>query len=424
MRAGGWRWLAGALLLLLLLPSAPARAQEAVAFRASTATPRFPERIEFRLSAAGLGGDITDVRLYYGHVQSAVRTQVRPSFTPGREIDVSFALNLRERYLPPGSHLEFFWSARDSGGARVESPRQRFMLVDPRHTWRERSLGLLTLHWYAGNDAFADDVLATAQRTLDRLQQQVGVAPTEPINIYLYGSTGEFGAALPPNSAEWIGGQAYPALNLIVAGLRPDGGAAREIRRMIPHEISHIVLHQATRNPYNTPPNWLDEGLAVYNQETADPRFPPLVRDAARDGRLIPLRALNSSFGYQPSEAILSYAQSGAIVEFLLQEYGPAKAAALVAVFREGVSYDEAVQRALGLTLEELDAQWRAAVAGGSAVGTGGVAGTLPPTNDGLPFLDGEIGAVLASLAPLVVLVLVGGAVLLLSRRGGRERWL
>jgi hypothetical protein len=406
---------------------APARAAEGVAWSADEVRPQFPERIEYRITISSPAAEITDVRLYYGHIQDPIRTQVRPAFTPGRQVAASFTLNTRERYLPPGSEIEYFWSARDATGARYESPRQRFTYMDGRYQWRAKTQGLVTLHWYSGNDAFAQDVLDTAQRTLDRLKQQVGVELRQPVTLIFYGSNADFAQALPPNSAEWIGGQAYPALNLIVAGVRPDGGAAREVRRMVPHELSHIVLHQATDNPYNTPPNWLDEGLAVYNQETPDARFPRIIRDAARTGRLIPLRALNSSFPLDPDEALLSYAQSASVVEFIITQFGPGKAAALTAIFREGVSYDEAVQGALGMTIEELDAQWRAALGRAGAAGGGASAPSASGPN-GAPAAggpDGGLAALIAGAAlPLLALAVVVVLAWRARRQDRRARWL
>ncbi|MEX2314457.1 MAG: peptidase MA family metallohydrolase, partial [Thermomicrobiales bacterium] len=145
-----------------------------------------------------------------------------------------------------------------------------------------------------------------------------------------------------------------------VAQVQPGAGAGREIRRMIPHEVSHLILHQATENPWNTPPNWLDEGLAVYNQETPDSDLPDILDDAVDDGRLIPVRALGSSFPLDPEQAYLSYAESHSIATFIIEELGEDEMAELIAVFRDEVSYDEAVERALGMSVEELDAAWKA----------------------------------------------------------------
>ncbi|HEX5167286.1 MAG TPA: peptidase MA family metallohydrolase, partial [Thermomicrobiales bacterium] len=139
----------------------------------------------------------------------------------------------------------------------------------------------------------------------------------------------------------------------------PGGGAAREIRRMIPHEVSHLILHQATENPWNSPPNWLDEGLAVYNQETPDADLPGILDDAVDDGELIPVSALGASFPLDPDQAYLSYAESLSIVTYIVEELGESEMAELIAVFRDEVSYDEAVERSLGMSTEELDTAWK-----------------------------------------------------------------
>ena len=76
------------------------------------------------------------------------------------------------------------------------------------------------------------------------------------------------------------------------------------------------------------------------------------------------LKALSGSFGADEEMAVLSYAQSGSVVEFILDDprYGPEKLARTVAAFKEGVTYDEALKAGLGVTVDELDEQWRQAL--------------------------------------------------------------
>ena len=132
--------------------------------------------------------------------------------------------------------------------------------------------------------------------------------------------------------------------------LGPDG---RPIERAVlakeiayPTELGVRAVHREGVASGMTP-----EGLAA------------LLRDAAADGRLASLRALNASFPYDTEEARLAYAQSLSVVDYILDTYGTAGMARLIAVFREGISYDDAVRRALGLSLDELDRRWRADLA-------------------------------------------------------------
>jgi hypothetical protein len=106
-----------------------------------------------------------------------------------------------------------------------------------------------------------------------------------------------------------------------------------------------------------------------------------LVLAAAANGTLEPIPVLNSQFPYDAEGALLGYAQSESIVDFIAATYGDDAIARLIAVFREGVSYDEAVEQALGVTMEELDTQWRASIqeaaeaAGAGTTGDNGTSG-------------------------------------------------
>ena len=73
-------------------------------------------------------------------------------------------------------------------------------------------------------------------------------------------------------------------------GFKPEGGT-REVGRVIPHEVSHQLLYQATKNPFNSPPTWLDEGLAVSNQESGNEDSPALLKDATEKGHLFSIRS-------------------------------------------------------------------------------------------------------------------------------------
>src|SRR5260370_16743783 len=81
-----------------------------------------------------------------------------------------------------------------------------------------------------------------------------------------------------------------------MADIANDANAGDEIKRIIPHELSHLLLYQATRNPYNQPPAWMDEGLAVHNQETQDPAEEEALRQAAQAGNLLPLKPPPATF--------------------------------------------------------------------------------------------------------------------------------
>jgi hypothetical protein len=338
-------------------PSASASATDAL-FHDTSVTASFPNWISFRLDVES-PSPIQAAELFWASEGSLSFSVSAPSITSGTRVVLEHEIDMSINYHPPGVDIIYFWRVTNAAGHVSESARQSFLYMDERHDWKIRTEGPVTIFWYAGNDAFAADILRTANHTIDRMRDRFGVVGERPIRIVIYGNDRDFSRSLPPNSAEWIGGQAYPQLNLIFAVVEPGSGAQREVRRMIPHEVSHLMLNQSTWNPYNSPPNWLDEGLAVFLQETHEPRFEQILDRAVRDGQLIPVRALNSSFPLDPDQALLSYAESWSIVTFIIEQHGDDALARLIAVFRDEVAYDEAVQRSLGISIDELDAQWK-----------------------------------------------------------------
>lgn len=353
------------LLLLLILAASVATTRPASAVDATfvdtSATASFQKSITFNLVAEA-DSPIVEVALFWQPAGDPELQAAFPAVQPGRRVEVSHDVDTSAQYLPPGLDLVYHWRVTEQDGDVTESAPKTLFYMDDGQDWRDLTDGLVTLYWYKGNEGFARQIVDTANRGINRLSERFSVDASEPVRLVIYGDERSFNRALPPNSAEWIGGQAHPEWNLIIAEIDPNNSADSEIRRMVPHEVSHLILHQATANPFNTPPNWLDEGLAVYNQETPDSRFQDVLDQAVADGRLIPVRALNSSFPTDPDQAILSYAESASIVAFIADDLGNDKLAALVAVFRDEVSYAEAVERSLGMTIDELDAQWKASL--------------------------------------------------------------
>jgi hypothetical protein len=130
-------------------------------------------------------------------------------------------------------------------------------------------------------------------------------------------------------------------------------------KRAIAHELTHLVIHQITLNPYNSLPLWLDEGLAVRSEGLLDPRYSSYLSEAIASGSLISVQSLSSPFSAYSDEAVLSYAQSYSLVDFLITSYGQEKMSQLLTTFREGSGYDQALEAVYGFDMDGLDSLWR-----------------------------------------------------------------
>ncbi len=371
----------------------------------SSAEAHFPDDITFTLAATS-DVDIVRLELIYAVGHQETLNGVLADIAPAKRIDLSLPVDLRLRYEPPGVDIVFHWRLVDAAGTMTESDPQVVLWQDNRFTWDVIQTDQVSVYAYNDDPDFNNDILSSAQATIDELQTRFGVERSRPLRIWVYNSSDDFSGAQASNSESWIAGASYPELGLILAVLPPSNRA--ELGRVVPHEVSHQVLHQATDNPFNWPPPWLDEGLAVYYQEGGNESFPAMVATAEAEGRLPSLRALNSEFPYDPGETRLAYAASLDVVRYLIDEFGEQKIAALIDIYREGVSHDEAVQRALGVSLDELDQQWKESIAARARAGASDLDafGHGPTAGPGASVVEGiASGALIVGTAVLMALV-------------------
>ncbi|MCG8347845.1 MAG: hypothetical protein MI924_08715 [Chloroflexales bacterium] len=353
------------LFLNLLFGTAMVYAQNTITIIENAAQSDFPNNITFLLEAESDAAPITQVKLLYGAARQETLTEVHVEITPGQRVQAQHKLDTQVTYLPPGTDLVYRWLIHDEDGTTLETSAQDLVYHDQRFTWQEQTARSVTVFWYQGGADFGDTLMQTAIRTIDRLQDEIGADVKDPIKIYIYASNRDMRPALQSNEVEWVGGQAWPDLGLIVGAI--ESGNTDEIQRLIPHELSHQVLHQAVDNPYGGLPVWFDEGLAVYNQEIADPGFTELLDAAASEGRLIPLEALSSGFPADPDQAALSYAQSHSIVDYIITTYGETALRELTVAFSQATPVEQALSETLGIGVDDLDAAWRETLPGARA---------------------------------------------------------
>ncbi|MBI2850579.1 MAG: peptidase MA domain-containing protein [Chloroflexi bacterium] len=330
----------------------------------SSVIPDFPGKLLFNLKAEN-GANITDIRLHYTVVDreafARVASEVFIEFTPGASIDVQWPWDMRKTGgLPTGAIIEYWWTLKDARGNQTETTPAKINFDDKRYAWQSITENNVTLYWYKGNQSFADELMASVQQALVRLADNTGAHLKKPVKLYIYANSRDVqGAMIFPQ--EWTGGAAFTEFGIIFLGI--DSSNLEWGKGAIAHELSHLVVHQMTFNPYIEPPPWLDEGLATYNQGALDATFVGALKAAMSSNSLSSTRSLSSPFSAFPAQSYLAYAQSYSLVEYLLTTYGQSKMLELLTVFSEGSSYDGALKKVYGFDMDGLDTAWRSYVA-------------------------------------------------------------
>ncbi len=198
--------------------------------------------------------------------------------------------------------------------------------------------------------------MLVAQQALARLTEDTGAYLKKPVKLFIYASTEDLqGAMIFPQ--EWTGGVAYPRYGTIAIGIAPNNLSWG--KRAVAHELTHLVIHQMTFNPYISLPVWLNEGLAMYTEGALEAGLSVYLGKAVAENSLISVRSLSSPFSAYREESSLSYAQSYSLVEFLISNYGQGKMLGLLNTFGEGSSYDGALKKVYGFDMDGLDTLWR-----------------------------------------------------------------
>jgi hypothetical protein len=194
--------------------------------------------------------------------------------------------------------------------------------------------------------------------------------------------------------------------------------------RVIPHELSHQILYQATANPFGAPPQWLDEGLAVYSQDAGRDRLYSYALQLASTGEVMPLRTLNGDFPYDRGGFTAGYAFSLSVVAYIIDTWGNEGITRLIDAFAEGVTPEDGVEQALGISFDELDRQWREDLTAKSeqltATGSTRFGDGEPAAPAGAPSFGQDVaiasGTLILGLA--VLIAVVAGVITWLRRRG------
>jgi len=319
----------------------------------------FAQRMTFRVSARS-DADIRSATVVF-RAGSGPERRGAATFAPGKTIEASHVQPLTGSVLPPFSAVTFWWELSDAAGRKLTTPPQAIEYLDNRFTWQEAAESNVRVRYYAGDAAYARAALSGARAALARVNQELQ-APVPPrVEIYLYATLDDLQSALMLTGRDWQGGQARPDLGVVLLAIPPGQEAPAQMKRDIPHELTHLLVFQATGAGYARVPRWLDEGLASANEELAQPAYQLAIEAALREGRLFTLESLCAPFPADAAEAQLAYAQSQSVVQFIRNRH-PDGIRKLLGAYTGGATCSGGVEQALGYTLGALDLTWRASL--------------------------------------------------------------
>jgi hypothetical protein len=347
-----------AALLMVVILAGPVAAQSEVRFGTPSASGTFGETITFSTTfnseaapervelLTRLPGDDSD-RVSIAAVE--------------REGDGWRATVVQGGHIVPNTSWDYRFRVVTEDGA-VSGPAGAYRLLDERFDWTVIEGERVNVWTYEGGDDFAQRALEIAEAGMASAAGLLGVTDIEPVDFLVYTDTQEFREAMGPATRENVGGQAHPSIRTLFGLIEPRQIDSDWVDELITHELAHLVFHEAVDNPYQYPPRWLNEGLAVYLSKGYERGDQTQVQGAANGGTIIPLEGLGGQFPTRPGRQGLAYAESISAVDHFVETYGQERLVALINSFGHGTGLDGAFVAATDQDFAAFDAAWLASL--------------------------------------------------------------
>ncbi len=351
-----------AVLLLVAISSFSARqvrAQEGIVVENATVAVDYGRTITFqaRIQAPI---PIKQVSILFRGVNEEV-TRVE-TVQVAQDGSVSFTYDASLNVFPPFGLIVFWFQATLTDDQTYTSSPISFPYNDNRFPWRESGRANVTVHWYAGDDAFGAAALDAAAAGMLEINEIMPVSLENPLDIYIYSNGEDLKGTLELGGEQWTGGHANPELGIVLVAIAPGAGQSLEMETKIPHELAHVMMYRVLGDGYARQPAWLLEGFASIMELYANPDYAQAMVIASQKDSLLSFEDLCSSFPADAGYVYLAYAQSQSFVNYLRTTYGYPGLTRLTDSYRDGFSCELGATNALGKPLSQLDAEWRATV--------------------------------------------------------------
>ncbi len=254
-------------------------------------------------------------------------------------------------------------------GQGVRSVSAETVFVQRGGQWYYADLNFETLannhfriRFFASNQAIGNALFNASQRTYAQITADLGAAPPGVMEVKLYPSESLLQDSVMLSLPQWVGGWSMPGQSIKTAY---NGASASSYVNLIAHEFTHQVEASLGLNHSNSP-DWLNEGLAVYEAELITPDSyevasrPAILRKARVSNSLFAWASFPSFAQVTGGQVNLAYEQAYSAVQYLEQKYGRARFNAMLGYIVGGNGLDDAFTLAFGVSLAQFDADWRA----------------------------------------------------------------
>ena len=244
---------------------------------------------------------------------------------------------------------------------RAVAPAVALLVCCAAPALRAASLPVLATSRYAviagdpGARALAREVATLVDEAVPKAARITGATELRPVQALVYRDRIRFSAATGvPRDNPTVGLALFPSQTIYIDG----SGVFASIRRVVPHEVGHVLIWRALGPEAGAIPRWFNEGLAEYIASPTPAYVDPAALAALRQGGTTSVSNLEEAF-QDPRTVTAAYAESSSLVSFLVARKGEAVLPRLLRALRETGDFPHALRQTAGLSVDDLDQQWQ-----------------------------------------------------------------
>ncbi|MEI7556924.1 peptidase MA family metallohydrolase [Candidatus Chlorohelix sp.] len=347
-------------LILFTTTQAHAQANAAVVeFTDTSALARYKVGVKFNLKAQISNALSNKLELKVRFGKQGAENTYPVDIQAGAQVNADYTVLHNNNNMPTGVPLLYSWDLTLNNGAHAIS-NQSLIIYQDNKVWNQLEGKNVTMRWYSGDNSYGNLMYNVAADSLATYEKRFNMAISDHIYVSIFASDRDFFDTVDGRIPAWAGGVAYPETGevLLIAAL--DNNASQYIGYGIPHEMAHMALYQFV---HKSVPHWLDEGFAVYNQNSQNPNYLKIVKDAVQNNTLLGFDSITQGFPVDAKLAELAYAQSVSLITFLINKLGDAAFCNLLDQLRTK-TFKDAFNATYGVPFSEVEQQWRNNISG------------------------------------------------------------
>ncbi len=211
--------------------------------------------------------------------------------------------------------------------------------------------------------SFAEEVLERSYRVLGEI---IGHFPKEKVLVEIYPGREDFAEISPLTLQDIMTSGTVALCKYRRIMIITPASSLRGYNWMdtLSHEFTHYLLSSAS---HNNVPLWLHEGIAKHleshwrNGRQMTPIMETVLASGIENDYLVSLDSMMPSFAkLKTAEDVqLAYAEVSTMVDYMIGLKGDTIISKLVADLREGLTFDDALRKNVGMGLAEFQREWK-----------------------------------------------------------------